>query len=207
MTCGIYMIQNTTNGKIYIGQAIDIEKRWKRHVWELDNNKHTNKHLQRAWNKDKKENFKFGIICECEENQLNTLEQYCIFELMTYNGRVGYNKTYGGGSGKPTKETKEKIRGKNHPMYGKHISEEHKKKLIESSKNRIVTEETRKKLRRAGMKEKNSQSKKVMCIETEEIFPCIREAERKLGVANQHISDCCKGKQKTAGGYHWKYID
>lgn len=46
-----------------------------------------------------------------------------------------------------------------------------------------------------------------MCIETEEIFPCIREAERKLGVANQHISDCCKGKQKTAGGYHWKYID
>ena len=31
MTCGIYMIQNKINGKIYIGQAVDIEDRWKIH--------------------------------------------------------------------------------------------------------------------------------------------------------------------------------
>jgi len=29
MTCGIYKIENTVNKKCYIGQSINIEKRWK----------------------------------------------------------------------------------------------------------------------------------------------------------------------------------
>ena len=143
MTCGIYMIQNTTNGKIYIGQAIDIEKRWKRHVWELDNNKHINKHLQRAWNKDKKENFKFDIICECEENQLNTLEQYYIFELITYDSKAGYNKQYGGNSNKPTDEVRNKI---SQSTKGKKLSEETKGKISKAHKGKKLSEETKRKI-------------------------------------------------------------
>lgn len=34
-------------------------------------------------------------------------------------------------------------------------------------------------------------------------YPSIKEAERCLGC--NHICECCKGKQKTAGGYIWKY--
>lgn len=30
--CGIYMIQNKINGKIYIGQFKDIYKRWLSHI-------------------------------------------------------------------------------------------------------------------------------------------------------------------------------
>ena len=73
MTCGIYMIQNTTNGKIYIGQAIDIEKRWKNHIWELDNNRHTNKHLQRTWNKYKKELNTITVSEELKKKILNLI--------------------------------------------------------------------------------------------------------------------------------------
>lgn len=36
-------------------------------------------------------------------------------------------------------------------------------------------------------------------------FEGIREAERVTGIRNQSISQCCKGKYKTAGGYIWEY--
>lgn len=36
-------------------------------------------------------------------------------------------------------------------------------------------------------------------------FEGIKEAERITGIKNQSISQCCKGKYKTAGGYIWQY--
>lgn len=52
--------------------------------------------------------------------------------------------------------------------------------------------------------------RKVMCIETEEIFDSIRLASIKvtgktIGAGN--ISACAKGKWPTAYGFHWKFID
>lgn len=38
------------------------------------------------------------------------------------------------------------------------------------------------------------------------IFGCIRDAEKSIG-NNHHISDCCQGKVKTAGGFIWKYVE
>ena len=48
--CGIYCITNTSNNKIYIGQSIDIEKRFAGHQRDLSKNKHFNPHLQRSYN-------------------------------------------------------------------------------------------------------------------------------------------------------------
>ena len=36
-------------------------------------------------------------------------------------------------------------------------------------------------------------------------FPSTHEAERVTGIAQQHISSCCNGKLKSAGGYVWRY--
>lgn len=33
------------------------------------------------------------------------------------------------------------------------------------------------------------------------------DMERHLGILNNHIGSCCKGKRKTAGGYIWKYVE
>ena len=52
---------------------------------------------------------------------------------------------------------------------------------------------------------KEKQSKKVVCIETSKVYLSILDVERKLGLDQSNISKCCKGKYKTAGGYHWKY--
>ena len=109
MTCGIYMIQNLVNFKIYIGQSVNIEDRWGDHKERLRGNQNKpNKHLQSAWNKYGESNFEFTIICECDESQLNTKEIDYIAKLKTYDRDFGYNKTYGGEGGRPTEETRRK---------------------------------------------------------------------------------------------------
>lgn len=51
--------------------------------------------------------------------------------------------------------------------------------------------------------------KQVICIETEIVYPSTREAERQTGIDNSQISAVCNHKKnyKTAGGYHWEYIE
>ena len=61
-----------------------------------------------------------------------------------------------------------------------------------------------------GIKSKKEQdmsfcSKKVRCVETGVVYRSITEAKKECGGA---IHKCLKkGKQATAGGYHWEYID
>ena len=38
-------------------------------------------------------------------------------------------------------------------------------------------------------------------------FPSIQEATRKTGICKSSIQSACCGKQKTAGGFIWKYIE
>lgn len=127
--CGIYLIQNIIDGKIYIGQAVDIGLRWSSHISLLQAGKHPSKYLQEAVDKFGIDNFTFTILCECEENQLDTLEQYYIFCLESTDQRVGYNRQYGGTSNRPCKATRE-LMSKAHK--GKKHSEETKRKIGES---------------------------------------------------------------------------
>lgn len=48
--------------------------------------------------------------------------------------------------------------------------------------------------------------KQIKCIETGEIFNSIEEAAKSISRHRQGISDCCRGKQTTCGGFHWQYI-
>ena len=90
MCSGIYMIKNMINGKVYIGQAVNIERRWNEHISELNGNRHFNQHLQRAWNKYGANNFIFSVIEKCSENNLTKREQYWI----NYYGGIDNNNNY-----------------------------------------------------------------------------------------------------------------
>ena len=59
---GIYKIENKVNGKVYVGQSIDIERRWYSHKTQLNGNRHGNVHLQNAWNKNGNNSFEFVIV-------------------------------------------------------------------------------------------------------------------------------------------------
>ena len=50
-------------------------------------------------------------------------------------------------------------------------------------------------------------SKKVRCIETGIVYPSASEASRQTGINQSGISRCRNGAYKTAGGYHWEYVD
>lgn len=95
MASGIYCIKNINNGKMYIGQSVDVNKRWKTHRWLLKNNKHYNVHLQRAYNLDKN-CFEFSVIEYCKLGELNEKETYYIKYFNTMKN--GYNLCEGGES-------------------------------------------------------------------------------------------------------------
>lgn len=53
----------------------------------------------------------------------------------------------------------------------------------------------------------SNRSKRVKCVETGTIYNSTRQAEVETGVNHGNISQCCLGKRKTAGGYHWEFVD
>jgi hypothetical protein len=55
--------------------------------------------------------------------------------------------------------------------------------------------------------EREKQKKKVLCIETNEVFNSLSEAGQKTKVPFQNISKSCLGQRAKAGGYTWKYIE
>ena len=76
MSVGIYKIENNINHKIYIGQSIDIEKRWLHHKFLGQNLKDydTSYYIHAALNKYGVENFEFSIIETCKPDELNDKE-------------------------------------------------------------------------------------------------------------------------------------
>lgn len=50
-------------------------------------------------------------------------------------------------------------------------------------------------------------NRKVRCVELDKIFITIMDAERELNVNHENISKVCRGKRKTAGKYHWEYVE
>ena len=74
-TCGIYKIENSENGKFYIGSSVDMRERFYNHRSQLNGNIHDNQYLQRAWNKYGEPNFKFVVVKECRPSDLITEEQ------------------------------------------------------------------------------------------------------------------------------------
>lgn len=105
---GIYKIQNKINGKIYIGQSVNIKKRWTKHrnsyCDTFDHNYNT--HLYRSMRKYGIENFEFSIVELCLQQELNERERYWI---SYYNSFFqGYNLTFGG-DGAGSEVNKQKV--------------------------------------------------------------------------------------------------
>ena len=191
MASGIYLIENTVNGKVYVGSAFDFDKRIEQHKWMLIKNKHHSLKLQRAWNKYGEESFNIKMIEAVDPSLLIEREQYW---LNKYNSsKCGYNICPVAGSrrgSKCSKETKEKIRnnssskvGENNNFYGrKHSeetrrkmslvhyelefkhSEETKHKIAESKKGKLRSEETKMKvsIARIGQKRSKETNEKII---------------------------------------------
>lgn len=59
---GIYKIENTVNGKFYIGSSYNLHKRYRQHLLALRNGRHINSKLQSSWSKHGESSFIFSVI-------------------------------------------------------------------------------------------------------------------------------------------------
>ena len=54
---------------------------------------------------------------------------------------------------------------------------------------------------------RSKKTRKVLCIDTGEVFDSTLIASQAKNAPANCISQCCRGKQKTAGGYRWEYVN
>jgi len=86
---GIYKITNNINNKVYIGESLNIERRWQEHKNDLNSSNHHSYKLQDDWNEYGEENFDFEIIEELKNNFRHSLNHLI---LLVYEDK--YIKEY-----------------------------------------------------------------------------------------------------------------
>lgn len=204
----VYM-HTTPSNKVYIG----ITARKPEQRWDNGNGYRNNKHFYSAIRLYKWENIKHEIL----ETGL-TKEQACAKEIEliakydSTNPDKGYNNSTGGEcialgvhfsaerrrkiseslkriylDPELRKKLSETNKGANNPNYDKHFSADHRRKISESNKGK--------------------NTKAVICVETGTLYSSVTEAAESIGVTHGAISMVINGVHKTAGGYHWKYVE
>lgn len=162
----IYCIKNKINNKKYIGQTVDLRRRWKEH-------KSSGKYpIQKAIKKYGKNNFNVLVL---EENiKVKNLDHRERFWIKKYNTfEKGYNLTKGGQRREQTNEIKTKIRestlGENNHMYDKTHELSTKRKISKTLKeiqgpNQKVNKDKMKKIYKLYFEENKTQAEIAMII-------------------------------------------
>ena len=196
----VYVHINKINGKRYVGIT---SKAKPEHRWNSGRGYGENTHFRGAIQKYGWDNFIHIVLFDnLTELEAKTKECELIAEWDTCNPLYGYNMTIGGDGATgyhPSAETRAKLsmaRRKENlspetlarrsaGLRGRKFSEEHKAKIGAANSRAIFM---------------LSSDGSVICE-----FDSMKQAEDVMGISHSHISSCCGGKRKTAGGYAWKY--
>lgn len=100
---GIYLITNKINGKKYVGQSVDIERRFSEHLRSAQPEIYSHKSerdiktpIHLAMQKYGIKNFSLTVLEECPKEQLNEKERYWISYYKSNEKSYGYNISSGG---------------------------------------------------------------------------------------------------------------
>lgn len=195
----IYLARNKLNGKCYVGKTHkSLEEGKKRHQYDAENNRYASL-LHNALRKYGKDAFEWKVLCEYDgsDNGLGELEKYYV--ILHDSFKKGYNLTKGadGSNGwipsletrkKRSESLKGKCKGKKHYNYGKHLSDEHKRKLSEAftGKNNPMygkhrSEKVKRKLSEANTGEKHPFYGKHHSLKTRKIKSKIKHGQGLFG--------------------------
>lgn len=216
---GIYRLINIINGKSYIGSSVDINKRVKRHVRELRDNKHANKHLQRSWIKYGGDSFIYTIIELTDINNLRIREQYYLdSQSCEYNICIDATAPMMGRT--HTRETILKMKnriqptGKDSPSYGKKWSKETREKILKTRVGLKRTTQFKEKQRSNAIKKElhkylieSNNKRKLKIIDSNGIIHnSLVECADYHKISTQTVCDILKGRHfKTRKGVSFKY--
>lgn len=218
----VYKIENKITGKLYIGSTNDFYRRKHEHFWELMNKSHHSAKLQADYNKYGEKVFSMSIIEECEDDIRLDREQHYIDLYDAAN--KGYNTSdsaYFSNAGFCTMEKD----GENNPFYGKHHSEETRRKLRETWERTRAersgfshSEETKDKIRKTKIGKKNPNATHILQYDLDGNFlkewDCLQDAADFYKMKSKSsISNCCRANMEkqsnysVAKGFIWKYVD
>ena len=112
-TIGVYRISNNLSGRYYIGYSTNIERRFTVHRSKLKQNCHDNIFLQRAYNLDREDKFKYDIIHVCDtEGEAKEIELQYLTDLSIRDKLYNLNYNNSGGDLLTHHPNKEEIRNK-----------------------------------------------------------------------------------------------
>lgn len=197
---GIYTIKNLINGKQYVGQSINIQKRWSQHKSDYIHNENK-KILYKAMRKYGIENFSFEVLEECPIDKLDEKEIFWIKELNTLNPN-GYNISQGGTGNSSLQNNYEELA----KAYLIHHNSKKVAEIYNCDFKTVLNA-----CHTMGVPLNNTKERAVIQIDintNKEIayYSNIHEAYRAMNKKyDSSISRVCRGIRKTAYGYKWKY--
>lgn len=223
---GIYGILNRSNGKLYVGSAVNFLKRWRVHSHLLCSQKHDNVFLQRAFTLSP-ESFEFFVIEKLQDRTaLIQREQFWMDFYKSNNDSLGYNLRKKASSQLGHKwndasrlrlsmAQKGKKRGKKTPL-----TQEHKDRIRKQREGTWLSGENhgmwgRKQkpesmARRTILRRlKKTYGKQIIQLGMDGVevarfdssYAASRHFNRPYGV----IGHCAQGRKKSAYGFKWKY--
>jgi group I intron endonuclease len=204
---GIYEIISPSN-KVYIGQSLDIERRFKQYV-HLHTSCKSQRYLYRSLKKYGIENHSIKMIEQLpKDSTQQEIDRMEILYWESYKNREYemMNIKFPGSRGKWSEESKRKLskalkgkkhseehiakrRGKNNgmygkrgklaPFYGKHHSEEHKQ------------------MNRERMLGKKLSARKTINMDTGKIYDSVKEAAKDIGISYDQAKWLVRGQIKN----------
>lgn len=148
--CGIYLIRNTVNGKVYVGQSVHVNRRWHEHkkcaIWGHKS------HLYDAVRKYGAGAFEHLVLEECNPEMFDAREAYWMAVYDCRNPERGYNLLPAGQRGRiMDAATRERIASK---LRGRKLDSERVEKMRAAALGRTHRAETREKIGDANRKPK-----------------------------------------------------
>lgn len=199
MTCGIYKI-TSPSGRIYVGQSLDIEKRFA--GYRVYSGCGKQRRLYSSLKKYGSAAHGYDILEACEAEKLNERERHWqeFFEVL---GRKGLNCRYVSSqdkSGTPSDESRQRMRqaqsGSRNPNYGKRGADNplyQRKRPSEICAKIRAYQQTRGRL----IEQRTIDGKLVKIAKFREFVAD--------GFNNGNLSSCCSGRLKTTGGFVFRY--
>jgi hypothetical protein len=199
MTSGVYKIENTATGDIYVGSSVNLLTRWKSHVASLQKGKHHNKYLQRSWDKYGYEPFVFDVLeLVRPENLIVSEQKYIEVIHPSYNLNPIAATTRGYHA---SEETKQRIsaskKGQVSGFKGKHPSPEAIAKRVASMAGYTHSKETREKMSESHTGKPSSMLGKCHTQEAKDKIGLAQTGKIRSQETCQKLSLALKGKPKS----------
>lgn len=221
---GIYCIKNTVNQKVYVGKAIDIHRRIKQHITQLNTkSKDENIYLINAWHKHSRTAFEYSVLEYIEVDDysekgitkyskiLAERELFWIQECKALDRNYGYNIRLDSETHCVVREeTRQRLSNAQKQRYELHPEE--REIIGQRSKefwanNPDAKEQMRRsvayKNRKFRIRQFNKQTDEL--IKIYEIIDDIKQEYPDFYL--QAIKGCCQGTKASYKGYKWHYVE